>query len=109
MPKNNDEKGKLYTVKNNEDSIWFEMHPSNNTIEHLDNIFDIHEHLYDEVAEDLFSYDHPLTSSELSFFKEHPEFFAYFIFTKQSSHVLLRKTKEWKRKREEILNRFDYV
>lgn len=104
-----DTKGKIYNIQNTEDSMWFEMHPSDTTIKHLDAIFDIYKNLYDEVAEDLFSYSQRVNSGELSFFKEHPEFFAYFIFTKQASHVLLRKTKEWKRKREEILEYFDFV
>ncbi len=47
-----------------------------------------------------------MDNGEISFFKDSQDYFAYFIFTRETGHILLRKSKEWKLKKDEVLDRF---
>lgn len=100
------EQGKAYGVNETHDSVWFELHPGDLTLKHIDVVFDIYDQLYEEDAFDFFSYENHMGNGELTFFKDHPEYLAYFIFTQQAGHIVLRKIKEWKHKKDQILERF---
>ena len=99
-------KGKAFDIKETSDSVWFELHPEDLTLKHIDCVFDIYDQLYAEELDDFFSYDEQMKNGELSFFKDTENYLAYFIFTRSTGHVMLRKLKEWKPKKDELLKRF---
>jgi len=100
---------KILGLSNTEDVMWFKISPSDTTLKIIDSIFDIYDNLYEDDAKDIHSYEFHMESGEMSFNKETDEFVAYFIFTKTTVHVILRKTLNWENYSNKIKDSFKFI
>ena len=102
-------KEKTLGLSNTEDVMWYSLSPSDETLRLLDEIFDIYDNLYEEDAKKIHSYAFHTEFGEMHFHKETESFIAYFIFTKTSAHVILRKILKWKKFSDLINKKFEFV
>lgn len=95
-------------LSNTEDALWYRLAPSDQTLKHLDAVFDIYDNLFEEEEKDIFNYQNHIRSEQLHFHKETESYTAYFILTEQVVHLILRKTKEWEPLAERIRELFRF-
>ena len=102
------DKPKIIGLSNTDDVVWYKLSPGDKTLKQLDSIFDIYDNLYDEEAKDIHSYAFHIVGGEMYFHKETKRYIVYFIFTKKTAHVILRKTLSWKEYDKEINKNFEF-
>jgi hypothetical protein len=102
-------KPKIRGLANTDDSMWYTLSPEDATLEQLDLIFDLYDFLYDENAPEKYSYAFYTEFRELTYEVDAVEYLAYFIFSKTNAHVILRKTRDWKKFSDLIQEKFEFV
>jgi hypothetical protein len=102
-------KEKILSLSNTEDAMWYKLSPGDETLKKIDLIFDIYDNLYEEDSENIHAYSYHISSGDMHFHKETKNFIVYFIFTKNSAHIILRKTLDWKKYDKEIYNNFEFI
>ena len=98
---------KIIGINNNEDSIWFKVEGTIQSVDYLNKIFDINHILY-EPNEQKPTYKKIVSFGDVSFFRENSIFLSYFIFTPKIIHIILRKTKDYKIIKKKILDVFEF-
>jgi hypothetical protein len=102
-------KEKILGLSNTDDVMWYKLSPGDETLKQIDLIFDIYDNLYEDDAKNIHSYAFHIESGEMYFHKETENFVVYFIFTKNTAHVILRKTLNWKNYDSEIHKNFEFI
>ncbi|MBW2999923.1 hypothetical protein KY339_04570 [Candidatus Woesearchaeota archaeon] len=102
-------KGKILSLTNTDEVMWYRLSPEDKTLHSLDLIFDIYDSLYESDPKKIHSYSFHTKSGEMYFQKEDEDFIAYFIFTKTNAHIILRKTLNWEKYNKEINKSFEFV
>jgi len=102
-------KEKILGLSNTNDVIWYKISPGDETLKQIDLIFDIYDNLYEDDAKNIHSYTFHLEFGDKYFHKETKNFIVYFIFTKNTAHVILRKTLNWEKYDGEIHKNFEFT
>jgi hypothetical protein len=100
---------KIIGLSNTEDVMWYKLSPGDETLKKIDLIFDIYDNIYEEYPKDMFSYDFHTQLKDMCFHKEGKDFVSYFIFTKKTAHIMIRKVLNWKKYSDEIHKNVDFV
>ncbi len=103
--------GKIISISNTEDSLWYRFPANEETINGLDIVFDIRDLLYHDVELKNPTYKDYLKSGrgELSFKIDNKDIMTYFIFTKNNVHLILRKSLKWVEYQKVIDKVFDFT
>jgi hypothetical protein len=102
-------KGEIKAISNVEDSIWYKLAPTDDTLKLLEGIFKIYDNLFEETMDNIYSYMLQTENGDISFSKETEKFVAYFIITRKYTHVILRKIHNWEKYNKEILDSFKFL
>ena len=102
--------GKILSLSNTEDSLWYQFPANDETINALNIVFEINDLVYHEIAPNKFTYKNYLNSGrgEKSFTISNNDIIAYFIFTKSTANLIIRKSLKWKEYEKSMNSVFDF-
>ena len=102
------EKEKLIGIKDDDDSVWFKVAATDKSAEYLDKIYEFSHMLYEPDEKNKYSYKRIISFGDVSFLEDEPEHLAYFIFTPNLIHVILRKERNYETKKKKMLEYFEF-
>ncbi len=100
---------KILGINNNNDSIWFQIKFTINALDNLDKIFMIYETAFSSgERDDLITSEHWIKELPKEFFISTAVCTTYIIITKETIHVILRKTKRFEETKSAVLELFEF-
>jgi len=95
-------KSKIKWIQNTNESIWFSLTGSYETIKELHKIFEIDDSVVGKMESysDINGYNQYLNEKNYT---------VYILYLEKEIHVILRKIKKWEQKRDKIIKHFDFL
>ncbi len=102
-------KPKIKGIINTETEIIYKFKPSKNTLEILDNIFEISDEVNPPIWEKwVCEYEKVTKKEEIVFLDQKKDFKIYVIMTVKNIRLILFKTKKWESAHKQITEKFEF-